>query len=376
MHSCGSFGPAKAIPKSPTVELHVSSHITEADIIGEIDVKESLVNGLGEENGRFWTSNGLRVGWQGAELQAIRELAIKIGSTGQLKGSVTHEFLLDEIFKWLRETLENKRSDSLSDYIAQRCSTEIKDYEIWIPVFRTYSSHDFSIGGVQFRTVSKSMMDALFANAPQEVATQPEVMYAINRERSEIQGSIAACLNVKAEEAQAREIAHRAANDAIGLLRFLSPASTTCKVVSHCLPVGRENMMEARELFVLNGAIKSIRKASIERGPTEWNVDQARHNTPGLLEALDKIASTRSSTPFLQDLDGALQLHSRHSVAVEVSHKVVFVVASIESFLLKDANEPIQKNLGERMAFVIGNSLQERKEIIRNVDQFYVIAQH
>jgi len=66
-----------------------------------------------------------------------------------------------------------------------------------------------------------------------------------------------------------------------------------------------------------------------------------------------------------------LQLHSRSSIAAGVSHKIVFVIAAIESLLLKDSNEPIQKNLGERMAFIIGESLEERKKIVANVEDFY-----
>jgi hypothetical protein len=52
---------------------------------------------------------------------------------------------------------------------------------------------------------------------------------------------------------------------------------------------------------------------------------------------------------------------------------MVFVIAAIESLLLKDSNEPIQKNLGERMAFIVGKTLDERKPIVANVDEFYRI---
>lgn len=35
--------------------------------------------------------------------------------------------------------------------------------------------------------------------------------------------------------------------------------------------------------------------------------------------------------------------------------------------LLKDGNEPIQKNIGERMAVLFGQTLEQRKAIIKNV---------
>lgn len=41
---------------------------------------------------------------------------------------------------------------------------------------------------------------------------------------------------------------------------------------------------------------------------------------------------------------------------------------------LRDANEPIRKNLGERMAFLIGTWTEERKEIVRNVAEVYKVC--
>jgi Apea-like HEPN len=93
--------------------------------------------------------------------------------------------------------------------------------------------------------------------------------------------------------------------------------------------------------------------------------------SPGLLEALHKLTLNRNANEFKSDLYATFLLHSRHSVVAEIPHKIVFLVAAIESLLIKDNREPIQKNLGERMAFIIGNSLRERKDIVRNVEDFY-----
>jgi hypothetical protein len=141
--------------------------------------------------------------------------------------------------------------------------------------------------------------------------------------------------------------------------------------VSHCLPVGKENTRQAMELFIEDDAVKNVVEASIEDGPPGWNIDEARHVSPGLLEALHKLTLNRNATEFKSDLYATFLLHSRHSVVAEIPHKIVFLVAAIESLLIRDNREPIQKNLGERMAFIIGNSLRERKDIVRNVEDFY-----
>jgi hypothetical protein len=261
----------------------------------------------------------------------------------------------------------------LPQHVAERCSSEIKDHEIWVPVYRTYSAANFEIGDVEFRPVSKALLDQWYARVPEDEAKKPEMAQWINRKRARIQGSIAACIRMRAEVNKAREIAQSAASDAVGLLRFLSPVNWTCKLVSHCLPVGKENTRQAMELLVEDGAIKRVTEASIEEGPAGWNIGEARHMSPGLLESLHKLALQREGTEFKRDLYGALLLHSRHSVAAETLHKIVLVASAIESLLLRDTHEPIQKNLGERMAFIIGNSLEERRAVVKNVEEFYRI---
>jgi hypothetical protein len=367
-----SFGPAEP-PQTTPNELHPVVEIPASDIIGEVRSEQSAVNRLGEEVGRYWISKGLRVGWEAEGFDQVKQLARRFATLSPIKGLVSERFLLDEVFSWLRGTLERQQSDCLSDYIAERCSDAIEEHEIWIPVHRTYSAEDFALGTVEFRTVSKAMMDDWFGRRFPQGIKDPGVAHVINRERSQIQAGIAARLRVKAEREKAREIAHALANEAVGLLRFLSHVNWTCRLVSYCTPLGSEGQLQAVELFVRDGSIISSSKEVIDQGPSGWSLDEARAISPGLFESIQRLASDPEATEFRRDLYDALQLHSRNSVATAISHKIVFVIAAIESLLLKDSNEPIQKNLGERIAFIIGKSLEERKKIVANVEEFYRI---
>lgn len=369
----GSFGRVQPPMRSRT-ELHPVANFSEKDVIGPITWNPRSVNGLGQETGRYWESGAIRVGWEGEGYEAIKSLASRFESSNPLKGRVSSRFVLDEVFAWLRDTLEAKRTDTLPEFMAARCSEEIKHHEIWIPVYRTYSARDFLIGNVQFRTISRSMLDHWYSRIPQEeLKRAPGAEIALNRQRSALQGTIAACVSVEAEPRKASETAHADADEAVALLRFLSPVNWTCRITSHCLPIGKENTHTTMDLAVEGGSIRGIEKGTIEVGPAGWNVDEARGGplTTGVLEALHGLALQRAKTEFRTDLYGALQLHARHSIATEVAHKLVFVVAAAESFFLRNTSEPIQKNLGERMAFLIGKTIDERRKVIRNVDEFY-----
>lgn len=374
----GSFGKIAPRTPPPQSQIHPTFVFGSEHIIGEIKTQDHSINGLGEETGRFWNSNGIRVGWQGAEFEDIQKLVRRFEGTSEIKGRVSYKFLLDETFNWMQQTLERKRHDSLTDYIAECCSRGIREYEIWIPVYRTFSSKEFSIGDVVFRTVSKTLFDQFYSNVPKEKMEEPDVALAINRQRSAIQGGIAACIKVSAEYNKAHEIAHAAATEAIGLLRFLSFVNWTSKLVSHCLPLGRENTKGTTELLIESGTIKSIHKGTLERGPSGWNIDEARASlTPivpsGVLNLVDQLATHRDSTEFKHALYDAMILYSRASIEAEVSNKFVFVLAALESLLLKDGSEPIQGNLGERMAFLIATTVVERRDVVRNVKEFYSI---
>jgi Apea-like HEPN len=371
----GSFGRIQS-PVPKRTEIHPVANFTEKDVIGPITWNQRSVNGLGQETGRYWESGGFRLGWEGEGYEAVKDLASRLENCSPLKGRVSSQFVLDEVFAWLRETLEAKRTETLTEFIASRCSEAISHHEIWVPVYRTYSAHDFSIGNVQFRTISRSMLDRWYSRIPEEqLSREPGVEIALNRQRSSLQGTIAACVNVDAEPRKASETAHAAADEAVALLRFLSPVNWTCRITSHCLPMGKENTRTTVDIVVENDDIRSIGKATVEEGPAGWNIDEARQAplTVGVLEALHDVALQRTRTEFRTDLYGALQLHARHSIATEVAHKLVFVVAAAESFFLKNSSEPIQKNLGERMAFLVGNTVDERRKVIQNVDEFYNI---
>jgi hypothetical protein len=257
------------------------------------------------------------VGWEGEGYDAVKNLVSRLEQSGPLKGRVSTQFVLEEVFTWLCETLETKRTDTLPEFIASRCLAEIKPHVIWIPVYRTYSAREFSMGGVKFRTISRPMLERWYSRIPEEQRKSergPDVV--LNRQRSALQGTLAACINVDAEPTKALEVARAAADEAIALLRFLSEVNWTCRITSHCLPIGRENTRTTMDIVVENGDIRSIGKGAIEQGPRGWNVDEARQTplTAGVLESLHELASQRAKTELRTDLYGALQLHARHSV--------------------------------------------------------------
>jgi hypothetical protein len=78
-------------------------------------------------------------------------------------------------------------------------------------------------------------------------------------------------------------------------------------------------------------------------------------------------------THLRQAILDSLLLYSRVSITRERSEKLVILLAALESLLLKDQNEAPTQNLGERMALLVGNNLDERKRILATTRRIYAL---
>ncbi|HXP86914.1 MAG TPA: hypothetical protein VN841_19450 [Bryobacteraceae bacterium] len=358
-------------PSSQTPDVHPVETIHREDILSHERFVFEL-DPTGETTGVSWASGSMLVGWIGAAFQPIKALVDSMGQTKPFRDLVSREFILEQTCHWLCDTLERRRSEGLSEFITLRSRDAVQDFDIWIPLFQTYSSAEFSIGDVAFRVFTREIMEEWWNRIPTRIREDPVSIAALNRRRSELQASLAVCVSVHAENRKAVEIARTKAQDATALLRFLSPANLNSRLTSYCTPNGARAPREVTEVFMKAGHIDHVSRALQERGATDWPLDKSIQLRPGVLENLHRLALD-TSTEFRRSLYDALILYSRQTLAIEVSDKLVFTLSALESMLLRDANEPIQKNLGERMAFLIGQTAQERKDIVKNIDEVYRI---
>lgn len=357
--------PSAQQPDLHPVETIRPEHIIEhPKFIFEVDP-------LGDPAGVMWVSQGMQVGWVGQAFEPIKALVDSVAQAKSLRDFLSADFLLEHTCEWLCETLEQRRSERFSEFITLRGGEAICNYEIWIPLFQTYSSKEFNIGDVAFRTFSRDIMDEWWTRVAAKFKEDPVNLAALNKRRSALQASLAACISIRAEKHKAVEIARAKAQNATALLRFLSPANLNSRLTSYCTPDSGA-VRQFAEVFMSDGRIQSISRSADGQRMTDWPLDQSLQLRSGVLDNLHRLALD-TSTEYCKSLYDALILYSRQAVAIEVSDKLVFALSALESMLLRDSNEPIQKNLGERMAFLIGQSAPQRKEIVKNIEEVYRI---
>jgi hypothetical protein len=101
-------------------------------------------------------------------------------------------------------------------------------------------------------------------------------------------------------------------------------------------------------------------------------IDWAKFGQAGLKDLGDIIESTSRSE--LEDaLLDSLRMYSRATLEDDMAGKLTYLIVAMESFLLRNANEPLQDSLGRRLAWAIGTNLAVRKKIVAYVRKIYDI---
>jgi len=129
------------LPKAP--DVHPVDTIRSEDIISgsKVRVLNSILSAIHRV---VWVSGTMHVGWVGPAFEPIKALVrVCRRNENPSRNSSPLSSCLKQICEWLCDTLERRRSDTLSTFIAQRSNEAIREHDIWIPLFQTYSSRSF-----------------------------------------------------------------------------------------------------------------------------------------------------------------------------------------------------------------------------------------
>lgn len=211
-----------------------------------------------------------------------------------------------------------------------------------------------------------------FRSVDPQVGDQVEQVF--RKWRKELQAA-PATISLLAEPIRAREIAFEEAEKSIALLRFFDPANCFPKVRSYWALLGLEKLYKSTDLIVRNEKILSRSDSALIKGAPSALLDNSAISSirASGLDTLGQILAKPEAErdDFETQLLGAILLYSKNTLADDPSDRLVYILAALESMLLKDGNEPIEKNLGERMAFLIGQTIEARRAVVRNTAETY-----
>lgn len=355
-------------------DISPAASFTEKDI--QI-IYTGLTDYAGNEVARFFHYGNQRLGLMGDAFAQATKLAQDIHNVETLRNRASVGFLMDCVFSWLKARLEDPRSPTLARYVIERCKEAVRGQELWFPVFGLHVQVPFRIGKVEFQTISREMLDVYLAKVSGSLSGQNVEAWRIetllHRERKELQSLAAACVRVVAESKRAEEVALTEAETAVSVLRLFHSVNFFPELKCCCALLGSENLETITCFTVENGQLMNRSQKQRRANRTSWKISEKdlQEMKIGGLDALNTVLMEDKRSDFAGDLVGALILYSRSALTDNPLDKLVYIFASLESLLLRDRSEPVQQNLAERMAFLVGTTAEERMAVARKVKHAY-----
>lgn len=355
-------------------DTFVSAHITDKDIIGEI--RTGRVNQTGSEVAKYFGYNDITIGLEGESYKKLESVSQKMQRRKELYKKVSVTLLTNLIFDWLTDKYKNATNLSMIEYVLSECEGLIQESEIWIPVAMLYIQSEIKIGQITLKTITKEIFEHWRAEAKKKnLAEIDKLQEWFNSEQKGLQGLAASTIKLCAEPERAFEIALEETEKSLSLLRFFSPSNLHPEIPSYCTVLGKENVDIVKHLIIRDNKLIWISSSVVDKALQDWVIDDqllSIMRSPGL-DILSNVLVKDCKTGFQDIVLDSLMLYSRSSLAKNLADKLVYILVALESILLKNENEPIQHNIGERMAFFIGADLSERKSIIKNVKKAYTL---
>jgi len=354
-------------------QLAPAAVITEDDIVGRIS-GESINEFRKEVTAVHFEGPNGRVGLEGEaveELDMLAQLAYRYLRAGN---STSERFLRASTIDWLQQKFRKETTDRLSEHLLARLTVAVMQRTILIPIANLCLEEDLPFGPIQFKVLTPEIVASWYETYRSQIPPDKLASFEARFDslRKETQGLAAASLTIEADDESACEQCLEKAEQAVALLRVLHPANTSPHTALYVRPLGSENLESYCAFRYEDGAFKGRRGGARGPLPTIWEIPKEEHQQR-LLQNLISLFATERRTDFQQRLFDALLIYSRNNLAKEPSEKLVFCLVAVESMLLKDPSEPIEANIAERMAYLLGQTTEERLEIEALVKQVYAI---
>jgi hypothetical protein len=354
-------------------DFYVRAHLTESEIIGEIET--AFRDYRGRETGRAFAYDRKTFGLVGKAFKDLEAVATRLQQATTIRPYVSVRCVINAAFHWVKKRHRGETNEPFTGYVLRECAALVKDSEMWIPLFHVYIQTELSVGKIRFKTLTREMLDGylerVLKNLPQE--NQAAFQAQFDRTRSRFQGCAAATIAIIGEPLRVEEIATEEAGYSIAALRFFHFANQTPYVRCYCTMNGMENLSVVSRLAIRDVAIDNWGQGVCSSPGSTWVISdqEIRELQWGGLNALSQLLARDERSTFENELLDAVLLYSRNSLFDDPASRLVYILAAVESILLRDSNEPVGKNVGERLAFVVGLTPKERIAICDIVRQVY-----
>ena len=327
------------------------------------------------EVARFFPDVNPAIGLSETNYDSFIQLCRRLYEAAQLNLTVSETFVVDRCFEWLRQRHFESTWFGLTDFVFDECARHVIAMDVWLPVIGLEVERELELGEVIFKPIRQPDWRRWVSDwHTRQAAEIPRLrQFLLDVETDCL--TMAVCRTV-AEPIKAVEIAIEKSEEALDILRYFSPSNRYASTPAFCSIAGSEPLSRPKHLILQNGYLVSAGiTLNTLRARHPWRIDESLMTKmrgvgfDTLASLLKKSAGDR--TELQKDFVKALAIYSKSCIAQNLTDKLLYAVLTLESVLLKDQSESLQKHIGERMAFMTGKSLEARIAIINNYKLAY-----
>ena len=363
-------GAERPQPSGP--DFHVSGVIMEADIVGEVDIGQ--VDRDGNRISYQWYDESGQFSISDHNYSDVRGLAAQLLRNQDIDSAISRETVEELICRWVRQFYTKSTKQSFIKFFRAEAEKRVCKLQVWAPIRSLCIQKAFKLGVVTFVPIGRTRIDEWERQSLVKAKEHKEsIKQYFENEVRPVQGYTAAVMEVTAEQKKAHDLLLDEANKALGLVRVFTPSSLLPSETSSCVLWGTGHIDQSFIFTVSDGKFEGSQKGFL--GPSNQPItlsskiiDNSFHLG---LHRLHEMLVSNSRSDLEEAVLEAVLLYSRCTIAKEPTDKLVYILVGLESILLKDSNEPITQNLSDRIAFLVGRDLQQRRDIVQSTKKAY-----
>ncbi len=251
----------------------------------------------------------------------------------------------------------------------------IKPITLYIPIAETVVEQPFKFCGTTIENISEAMINKMAEIVETFPADQQKkVSEFYEGIRKDFQGYAAVKVVMECEPNYAIDSSLEIAKRVTDLLGIYTGAILTSDQRCFSKIKGIENVEQLTTIYFVEGR-QHINTKFMGRSPKLVSISTADlelYRKCGL-DIISDIVIKPKPTDFEKAILSMAYLYSKAAFTSDPMSKVVYVLSALESTLLKNHSEPITQNLSDRLAIFIGQELEERKTIVKNIKAIYGI---
>ena len=368
------FGKVRALELPPQSDGFPTerplAHITSADIIGPISIwRPDQTGGMVF---CFVHHTGKSFGLSAGDFGGIEGLIDAVLSSRWARESLSREFVENTFVDWARAKFQGDEKP-FSQKLSEAARDQVKAAEVWAPIANLEVETAFEFGPVRIVPITAAVFEEMRNRGPKPPPEQAEdIAQYFDKLRREIQGFAAVVVLIDGEPHFAQEQALRIAQDAVGLIRFFSPAGPQSFVFSPIALRGAEYLPSSK-LITLTDSGFGETSALLPKHIGGWRVPAriiASFNS-GTVATAASLVLPDGLTEFSLAVRQSILTYSKGTTLADPMDRLVNCITAVEAIYLRHEMEPRAHKIANRLSYALSGVSAEREETKYIVRQVY-----